>query len=231
MSMMPSTPWSASRIARPDVQHHLAERAVLRQVRARDLDAPRPRLAPRIPRSRCGTARAAPARRGAAPARAIQVAAVSTDTRFPRSRSFRYCSATVYQIHSVIPDSHTSAPACSRRRTASSFENVLRRQKISPTTPMSGRVGSGRVSRPMKRRRQRTSAARRAAQLCRPARSVRSPAPAHLVQALLERRVGGADPALVRAVLQQELLQDVGGHQRAPGRCGRTGAPAIPRPP
>ena len=48
-------------------------------------------------------------------------------------------AALVYQSHSLTSEIQHSPPASSTLRTTSSLLNVLRRQKISPTMPMSGR--------------------------------------------------------------------------------------------
>ena len=64
----------------------------------------------------------------------------------------------VYRTHSVMSEIQASASYSSRRRTRSSFEKQCRRQKISPTMPMSGVERSRRTGRARKRSRERTSA-------------------------------------------------------------------------
>ena len=73
----------------------------------------------------------------------------------PSSRSFRNCSDVVYHTHSTMSLSHVSAPYSSTRRIRSSFENVFSRQKISPTTPISGAERSRRAGTRRNRSRHR----------------------------------------------------------------------------
>src|SRR3989304_5536787 len=64
---------------------------------------------------------------------------ISTVRCLRKRLSMRICSALVAHTHSLTSEIQHSPPASSTFRSASSLLNVFSRQKISPTTPMSGR--------------------------------------------------------------------------------------------
>src|ERR1039458_7476355 len=135
----------------------------------------------------------------------------------PVSFSLRKCSELVYQIHSTMSESQASAPYSSRQRTRFSFENVFRRQKISPTMPMTGWLPRARFGASLRKRsRQRTIESRSASKLHAGLGGRGFKRAAKIGERLFVEGLGIAAPLLVGAVDQERSLQQVGGQQRAP---------------
>ena len=138
----------------------------------------------------------------------------------PSSFSLRKRSESVYQIHSTRSEIHASAPYSSRHSTRFSFENVFKRQKISPTIPISG----CRCGTPPRRQLAETVAASNhgiAQRLELHPRLDRSllECAAQVGQRFRVDRFRVAAPLLIRAVHEQQLLQQIGAQQRAPARA------------
>ena len=128
----------------------------------------------------------------------------------------RLCSSSTYQTHSETSESQHSPPCSSISLMRSALAKVLRRQKISPTMPMSGREGSKSISSG-------------AEALARPLERGEDGRQALLVRDLLQLeggvdvgeacvvdRVGRALLDLVGPRLEQQLHEDVLRHDGSP---------------